>query len=195
RATTLDGHELRLNEASVRRDTERRVTLEHLTVQVGVDLDGVRLDEVADRGIVALRLDALQLAQELAEELAQRRVIVDDEVRLAGARAPLDDVVGPAVLVRPRGDELAVTHVVFLDALSGLDAEELLLQAIPDVAIVLGVADVDRRQEPELDELRIDHEVQRNEIGARLLERRAVIPEGLGYRADAGLELARGVAD
>ncbi len=62
----------------------------------------------------------------------------------------------------------------------GAHAIELELEPVADVALVLHLPDLDRRHEAELDELRVDREVERDEIRARFLERRAVVLERLG---------------
>ena len=64
-------HEARADEARVGGNVERRVARVHLGAQLGIDLHSVALDEIADRRIVTRRLDALQLAQQLAEQRAQ----------------------------------------------------------------------------------------------------------------------------
>src|SRR6185436_8247791 len=71
-----------------------------------------------------------------------------------------------------------------------------LLQQCAAAELVVGcVPNLDGRHELELDELGIDGEIQRDEIGARFLERRAVVLQRLVQRPDSVLDLPRAVAD
>ena len=92
--------------------------------------------------------------------------------------------------ISQRDDHLPVAHVVFFDLRALADAAEL-DERVARVAFVFGADDlvvVRLVDQPELDELRVGQEVERDEIGARLLERRVLL---LQHRLRVALAAAR----
>ncbi len=129
-----------------------------------IHLDAVGLDQRLAGLVVAFRLDALNLPELLGEDTTQRVVIVDDEVVFAVLFELLDNLFIAAHFERPRGDQLAIAHVRLLEILAQLDAPQLQLQAVADVLVVGGLADVQRRHQAKFDELRVHDEVQRDQV-------------------------------
>ena len=95
-------------------------------------------------------------------------------------------------------DHLAVAHVVFFD-LRALAHAAQLHERVPRVRLVLGAHDVlvvAGGNQPELHHVRIGDEVERDEIGARLLDRRELLLErGLRHAPQRLGDQARAVAD
>ena len=99
---------------------------------------------------------------------------------------------------QPVHDRLAVAHVIFFELRAFADAPQL-HQRVARVGFVLGLHDrlllvgrhqADRRQ------VRIGHEVQRHQIGARLLERRVLLLQQILRRhRDVIGHAARAVAE
>ncbi len=171
-----------------------RVAVENFLMEFGVDFDGIGLYELCCSRVVALRCDALNLGEELAEEIAEGLIVVDADEGLALlVLDEFDDVVGAAFLIAPFGDELAVAHVGFLDVLAGLDAHELGHHAVENVLVVFGLVCVRIVEETDFDEFRVGEVIEREEVGACFLDGRAVSLEGVTLCS--GEELARTVAE
>ena len=119
---------------------------------------------------VALRLDALNLAQLLAEDSTQLVEVVYNEVTLAILNDPLDNIVGLTELVCPLRDELTVTHVSLLNILAQLDTRELSHSAVHNVRSVLSLCYVEVRDKAELNHFRVAQVVECEEVCASLLE-------------------------
>ena len=182
-----------VDEALVRGDIELGVAVEHFAVERRIDLYGVLLDQSCAGFVVAFALYALDFAEELTEELAHTGVVVDLHIGLAVALHHLNHAVGGAFLKHPFGDELAVAHVGFLNVLARLDAHQLRHQAVEHIFIVLGLVGVGIVEQTELHQMRVGQIVEGEEVGARLLERRAVGLEGVGV--NAGEQAAGAVAE
>ena len=82
-------------------------------------------------------------------------------------------------------DELPVAHVIFLDLRAFADTPEL-HQGVARVRLVLGQDDLRVRlglHDPDLDQVRIGHEVERHQIRAGLFDGRRMFLERLFWRA------------
>ena len=143
-------------------------------MQLGIDLDGIPLDKRLAGLVVAFGLDALHLAEHVAEQSAQFFVIVDHDIRFAVFPNHLNHVVGLAALIAPLADQLAVTHVRLLDVLARLDTRQLGHHAVQDIFRIAGLRHVERGYQPQFHHLRVTQVVEAEEVGAGLLERRAV---------------------
>ena len=86
-------------------------------MQICVDLDAIFLHKLPCSLIVSLALHALNLSQELSEELTQALIVVDAHIGLAVAFHHFHDAV--AVGIAPSGNKRTVAHVRFLDDMSG----------------------------------------------------------------------------
>ena len=162
-------------------------------MQLGIDVDGVFLDQCLAGLIVAFRLDALDLGEKFAEKAAKFLKVVDHKIGLAVAHLLLDHVVGPAVLVAPVGDELAVLHVGFGIGLAQLDAAELRHDAVADVAHISCLVGLRAVEQAEFHQFRIGHVVEAEEVGTGFLERGGEFFQGVGRRA--GQQLAGTVSE
>src|SRR3989338_3746884 len=78
-----DGHEDRVDEASELRAIELCEAVDDLLMEGRVDGDAIGLHQQPPSLVIALRLDALHLSQQLAEQCAELVVVVDLEVGLA----------------------------------------------------------------------------------------------------------------
>ena len=187
-----DGNVDGVDEPAIGRDVEAAVAVEHLFVEFRVDFDGVGLDEVAAGFVVTFALDSLDFAEKLSEEIAESGVVVDFDVGLAVFADQFDNIVGLTFLESPFGDELAVSHVGFLDILARLDAHELGHEAVEHIFVVFGLVGVGVVEQSELDEFRVAEIVEGEEVGAGFLKGRTVSLEGVGV--DSGEQASRAVA-
>ena len=167
------------------------VTGQNLFVQFGVDDDTILFNQIFTALVVAFRFDALYFGQQLSEERAQFLVVVHYHVGLAVAFGKLDYLVGFAVLIGPAGDELTVAHVRLFDILARLDAGELSHQTVHHVLIVSSFVSIGRGEQTQFQNFGIGHVVEGEEVGASLLERRAVSLQSIGVYT--GEQLARAV--
>ena len=161
-------------------------------MQLGIDHDGVLLDQLAAGLVITLGFDALHLAEHLAEELAQFLEIVDHGIGLAVLADHFNHVVSLAAFVAPLGDQFAVAHVRLLDVLAQLDARQLGHHAVQDVFRIAGLGHVERRHQSQLDQLGVAQVVEAEEVGAGLFERRAVTLQLTAFHTRR--QLARAVA-
>ena len=143
-------------------------------MQLGIDLDGIPLDKRLAGLVVAFGLDALHLAEHVAEQSAQFFVIVDHDIRFAVFPNHLDHVVGLAALIAPLADQLAVAHMRLLDVFARLDTRQLGHHAVQDIFRIAGLRHVERGHQPQFHRLRVTQVVEAEEVGAGFLERRAV---------------------
>ena len=120
--TLLNQLVLRVYETTVRLDIESLVALENLLVEIVVNLHSILLNQRLTGLEVALRLDALNLVELLAEDSTQLIEVVNYEVALAILNNPLHNVVLLTEVVCPLRDELTVTHVSLLNILTQLNA-------------------------------------------------------------------------
>ena len=137
-------------------------------------MDAVGVEEIARGVVVTLGLDALDLGEQPADAFAERRDVHANVVGLAVALAHVDR---RRVRHQPPDDHLPVAHVVLLDLRAVPDPPEL-HERVPRVRLVLGEDDlllVLGRQHPDLGDLRLGHEVERDEVRPRLLERRVLL--------------------
>ena len=159
----------------------------------GVDFHGICLNEIAAGFIVAFRLDALHLGEQLAKEAAEALIVVDAYEGLAVDCDVFNYVFGLAFFIYPLGNELAVAHVSFLYVLARLDAHELGHEAVEDVFVIFGFVCLGIVEDAELDEFGIGEVVERKEVGARFFEGGAVGFEGVGV--DTGEQTAGTVTE
>ena len=139
-------------------------------------MDAVGLEQRTRRFVVAFGFDPLHLAEQVADAFAKRMWIDHDVIRLAVAPADVDR---GGVGDQPVDDHLTIAHVIFFDVRPLADTPKL-HERVARVALVLGADDLGVilvGDEPELDQLRIRQEVQRDEVGARLFERGVLLPE------------------
>ena len=73
----INGFVLRIDKATIGRDAEFGEPLKHFLVELGVNLHGISVDEVGSSLVVAFALDALYLAEELSEKVAEFLIVVD----------------------------------------------------------------------------------------------------------------------
>jgi hypothetical protein len=102
---------LRVNEAAIRLDVKSSVTLDNLLVELWVNLNSVGLNQSLASLIVTLRLDALNLAEQLAGQSTELNEVVYNNIALAILLNDLDNIVSLTLLVAPLSDKLAVTHM------------------------------------------------------------------------------------
>ena len=157
-------------------------------MQIRVDFDAIFLHELSGSLIVSLTLHALDLGQELGEELTQPLVVVDAHIGLTVALHHFHGAI--AVGIAPSCDERTVAHVCFLDDMSGLDAHQLRHQTVHHIVIVLTLVSLLVGREPEFHELVIGQIIESEEVGTRLLYRAAIGFERVGRRAGQELTTA-----
>ena len=97
------------------------------------------------------------------------------------------------VLQGVAGDQGAVLHMCLTQHGVVAEAGELSDEGGSEVAVILRPVSVRRRQDAQLDQLRIGNEVEGIDIRPRLLDAGVVLPQ-VGAR-DAGEELPRAVTD
>ena len=172
---------------------ERLVASENLLMQLLVYLYGIGLNELASSLVVALGFDTLDLGKELAEEVAELLIVVDLHIGLAIALNEFNHVVGLAVLVGPAGDELTVAHVCLLDDGTRLDTYELCHETIHHLTIVFSLVSFGIGYETKFYHLGVGQVVESEEVGACLLDGRAVSLQRIGVNTRE--QLARAVAE
>ena len=149
-------------------------------MQCGVHPDAVVLDQLPACLKISLALDALHLGQEAGKELAQTGVVMYDDKGLPVALFEFDHVLASALLIRPAGYQLAVTHVRLFHVLPRFDAHKLGHQTVHHIMVVSCLVGIGRREKAEFDHLRVCHIVKSEEVGARFLQRGAIGAQGIG---------------
>ena len=147
-------------------------TGDDLVAPLRVEMDAIGLEQSLRRGVVALRLDPLDFGEKPAYAFMERHRIRHHVERLAVALAHVDRL---CVRHQPADDHLAIPHVVLFE-LGALAHPTQLKERSPRVRLVLGTYDVIMivlRDEAEFDELGVRQEVQRDQVGARLLDRKS----------------------
>ena len=144
---------------------------------------------------VAFRFNALNFAEQFAEELAQFGIVLDIVILFALALNPEYDALFGSFFECPSGYQLAVAHVVFFEVIAGLDAAVLLEQGIPDVLVVGGLVGFCIGQKAPGDELRVGHKVERDQVGPGFFQCTGVLFEGYIWFWNAGIAFAGGMSD
>ena len=139
-------------------------------MKLGVYLYGISLNQSLTCLVVALRLDALYLAEKLTEQLTKTLEVVDYNILLAILRNPLDNILLLALLVAPLGNKLTVTHVVLLYGLAGFDARELSHNTIHNIVGILCPRYIQSGDKANLNQLLIAKVVECEEVGTSLLQ-------------------------
>ncbi len=151
-------------------------------MQDRVDVDGVGLDQILAGLVITLGLDALDLGQQLGEEVTQFIIVIDYKVSLAVANLLLYHVVLTALLITPLGYKLAVLHVGLCVGAAQLHAGELHHQAVADIVGILGLVGILVRHDSQLHHLGVSGEIESEEVSAGLLQGRCILAHsGCGY--------------
>ena len=143
-----------VHETFVWRKIEFLIAGKDLFVEVLVDLDRIFLDHLFCRCVVAFGSDALDLREQFTIETAETLIVVDAEVVFAIALDDFHLFVG-SVLIDPVGDELAVTHMCFLDVFARLDTHELGHETVHLLLVITGFESFFVGQETEFHQFRI----------------------------------------
>ena len=169
-------------------------------MQGAVHLHAVLLHQVLGGQGVALALDALYLGQQLAYELAQGGVVVDDQACLALALDKFHGRYGAkdlcpvcGLLQAPMCYESTVAHMRLLYVASGLDAHELRHQTVEHVGVVVAMPCIRGGSESQVVHLLVGNVVEREEVGTCLLYGAAMHAKGIGIHARQ--ELSRTVSE
>ena len=145
-------------------------------MQVLVHLHSVFLDHCFSSRVIAFGSDALNLAEQLAIQTTNALVIIDLEVVFAIAFDNLYLFV-LSVLIYPKGNQLTVAHVRFLDVFAWLDTHELGHETIHHLLVVEALVCLFILQQTELYQLRVSHIVETEQVGTCLLDSRSVLLE------------------
>ena len=78
------------------------------------------------------------------------------------------------MFVDPLGDELAVAHMGFLNIFAGFDTHQLSHKTIENVFVIFGFVCVGIIKQANLDQFGVGEIIEREKIGAGLLDSRAV---------------------
>ena len=106
-------------------------------MQGRVGFHAVPFHQVACRFVVAFAFDALYLAEQKAEQLAEPLIVADADVCFPVTFYKFGHSFFPAMPEGPPGDEGAVAHVGFFDVPSRFDAYHLGQQPVHHVAVIL----------------------------------------------------------
>ena len=137
-----------------------------------------------------MRLDALNLAQQLSKQLAETLVVLDVNEGLAVAHHLFHHPFRLAFFKTPVADPCTVAHVSFFDVRSQLETLELGQHAVAQVAVVLCAPHIEGFHEAEVHHFLVEQEVQSHQIGTAFLQRGAVFLNGLLGGPHSGLQLS-----
>ena len=139
-------------------------------MQFGIDIHGILQHQCLAGLVVAFRLDALDFAEQFAEEGAEFAEVVDHEVGLAVAHFLFNHILCLAVFVAPVGNQLSVLHVRLGVLLAQFDAGELGEDTVADITAVFSFVGLLVGEDAQLHEFLVCQVIKGKEIGTRLLQ-------------------------
>ena len=139
-------------------------------------MNAVGFDQPLRCFVVPFTFDPLNLGEQASDRFAKRVDVGHDVEGPVAARPDLDR---RRVRDQPVHNRLAIAHVVFLDCGALADTPQL-HERVARVSLVLGAHDVvvvRFTEQAEIRELALGKKIQRNEIRARLFDRRELLFE------------------
>ena len=126
-----------IDKALIRRKVELLITCQNLFVQYGVNLHAIRLNQLTSAFVVTRTLNALNLGQQFAKQVAKSCIVVYLHIGLAMLLYQFYHLSSLAMFVSPTGNEGTIAHVSLFNIVTRLDTYQLRHKAIHHIRVIL----------------------------------------------------------